>query len=286
MKRLIPSLAALITCFTCGTALAGSPEAQDSVLNDSSRRFAVRLHAELGFLSVLDHRLKLGTEGTYVDVRRDLGQDTLFAFGRVSGDVDIGWNRRHTVSLLYQPLNLESQVVAERDLQVEDVVYTAGTPINFRYSFPFWRISYLYDILPGDSEVGFGASLQIRNANIEYASQDGVQLRAVRDVGPVPVIKFRGRGFVRGRFWMGGEIDGFYAPIRYINGGSSDVEGAIVDASIRGGLALAYGVDTFLNVRYIGGGARGTSSDPDPFSDGFNTNWLHFMTVSLGVSLR
>ena len=286
MPRCVAILTFLFLVARGSLAHAGSPEAEDSVLNDPGRRFAVRLHAEVGFLSVLDHRLKLGTEGTYVDLRKDLGQDTLFAFGRLSADVDIGWNRRHTVVLLYQPLNLESQAVTERDLRVEDAVYRAGTPIDFRYSFPFWRISYLYDILPGDAEVGFGGSLQIRNANLEYASQDGVQLRAVRNVGPVPVVKFRGRGFVRGRFWMGGEVDGFYAPIRYINGGRSDVEGAIVDASLRGGLALSYGVDTFLNLRYIGGGARGTSSDPDPFSDGFNANWLHFLTLSLGVSLR
>ncbi len=286
MSRCIALITFLLAALTSSAAFAGSPEAEDSVLNDPGRRFAVRLHAEIGFLSVLDHRLKLGSDGTYVDLRDDLGQDTLFAFGRLSGDLDLGWDRRHTIVLLYQPLNLESQAVTERDLVVEDAVYVAGTPIDFRYSFPFWRISYLYDILPTDAEVGFGASLQIRNANLEYASQDGVQLRASRNVGPVPVIKFRGRGFVRGRFWMGGEVDGFYAPIRFINGGRSDVEGAIVDASLRAGLALNYGVDTYLNLRWIGGGARGTSSDPGPFSDGFNANWLHFLTLSLGVSLR
>lgn len=286
MPRCLAALTFALTALFGSAAWAGSPEAEDSVLNDPGRRFAVRLHAELGFLAVLEHRLKLGTDGTYVDLRGDLGQDTLFAFGRLSGDVDIGWARRHTVVLLYQPLQLRTQAVTERDLVVDGAVFRAGTPIDFRYGFPFWRISYLYDILPGDAEVGFGGSVQIRNANLEYASKDGVQLRAARDVGPVPVVKFRGRGFVRGRFWLGGEIDGFYAPIRYINGGRSDVEGAIVDASIRGGLALNYGVDTFLNLRYIGGGARGTSSDPDPFADGFTANWLHFLTLSVGVSLR
>ncbi len=286
MPRILVVLAFLLTSLGSALAHAGSPEAEDSLLNDPGRRFAVRLHAEFGFLSVLEHRLKLGSEGSTVDLRNEMGQDTLFAFGRMSTDLDLGWARRHTVVLLYQPLQLDSQAVVDRDLVIEDAVYRAGTPINFRYGFPYWRISYLYDILPGDAEVGFGGSLQIRNARLEYASQDGVQLRASRNVGPVPVLKFRGRGFVRGRFWMGGEVDGFYAPIRYINGGRSDVEGAIVDASLRGGLALQHGVDTFLNLRYIGGGARGTSSDPDPYSDGFSENWLHFLTLSLGVSLR
>lgn len=286
MPRTAAFLAFLLFSLTGAAAHAGSPEAEDSVLNDPGRRFAVRVHAEFGFLSVLEHRLKLGSEGSNVDLRNEMGQDTLFVFGRMSTDLDLGWDRRHTIVLLYQPLQLESQAIADRDLVIEDAVYRAGTPINFRYSFPYWRVSFLYDILPGDAEVGFGASVQIRNARLEYASQDGVQLRSTRNVGPVPVLKFRGRGFVRGRFWMGGEVDGFYAPIRYINGGRSDVEGAIVDASVRGGVALQHGVDTFLSLRYIGGGARGTSGDPDPYSDGFSENWLHFLTLSLGVSLR
>jgi len=41
-----------------------------------------------------------------------------------------------------------------------------------------------------------------------------------------------------------------------------------------------------VNLRYIGGGADGTSSDPDPGKDGYNKNWLSFMTLTLGVNLR
>ena len=265
---------------------AGSPDAPDSVINRRDRAVALRLHAEVGFVGVLSHRLKLGSQGTYVDLRRELGQDTLFAYGRFAADLDIGASRRHTITLLYQPLNLETQAVVERDIRVEDAVFTAGTPIDFRYGFPYWRASYLYDFLADDREVAIGGGMQIRNANIEYSAQDGSLLRASRNIGPVPLLKFRGRGFVRGGFWLGGEVAGFYAPIRFLNGGRSDVEGAIADASFRAGLAWRRGIDTYINIRYIGGGARGTSSDPGPFSDGFNGNWLHFMALSLGVSLR
>lgn len=290
MRSTIRWAAAALTGLLCAsapdTATAGSPEASDSVLNDPDRRVALRLHGELGFLGVLDHRLQLGRQGTYVDLRRDVGQDTLFVFGRLSADLDIGQARRHSIVFLYQPLDIRTQAVTERDLQIEDATITAGTPIDFRYGFPFWRASYLYDFLDGDREVAIGGGMQIRNARLEYSTGDGELLRASRNVGPVPLLKFRGRGFVRGNFWMGGEIDGFYAPIRFLNGGRTDVEGLIVDASLRAGLAWKRGVDTFLNVRYLAGGAQGTSSRPDPFSDGFNRNWLHFMTLSVGVSLR
>lgn len=286
MRWPIAGVAALLATALPRTSAASEPDAPDSLINDRDRPVALRLHAEIGFLAPLSHRLQFGSDGANLDVRKDLGQDTLFFFGRLSGDLDLGRSRRHTIILLWQPLDLRSRAVNDRDLQVENEIVAAGTPIDFRYGFSFWRISYLFDILRDDREVAFGLGLQIRNANIEFASADGSFLRSARDVGPVPLLKFRGRGFLRGRFWMGGEVDGFYAPIRYINASDSDVEGAIVDSSLRFGLAWKGGFDTFLNLRYLAGGARGTSSSPEPFSDGFTRNWLHFFTVSIGISLR
>ncbi len=271
---------------TPSEAQAAEPDAPDSLINRRDRRVALRLHAELGFLSVLDNRLKLGNEGTYVDLRRDMGLDTLFFFGRLSSDLDIGRRRRHSMVLLWQPLDLRSQAVTDRDLRVEDAVIPADTPVDFRYGFGFWRGSWLFDFFEDDREVAIGLGLQIRNANLEYATQDGTILRSARNVGPVPLLKFRGRGYVYQGLWVGGEIDGFYAPIRYINGGGTDVEGLIVDASARVGLSWAHGTDTFLNIRYVAGGAQGTSSSPMPYSDGFNKNWLQLLSVSIGVSLR
>ena len=42
----------------------------------------------------------------------------------------------------------------------------------------------------------------------------------------------------------------------------------------------------FFNLRYLGGGAVGTESNPNPPSDGYTKNWLHFITVSLGVEFQ
>lgn len=53
--------------------------------------------------------------------------------------------------------------------------------------------------------------------------------------------------------WWGTEIDGIYAPISGVNGSSSEVTGALLDASLR---------------------------------VGYTKNWLHFITVSLGVDFR
>ncbi len=41
-------------------------------------------------------------------------------------------------------------------------------------------------------------------------------------------------------------------------------------------------VRAFVNLRYLGGGAVGTSEDETGPGDGYVKNWLHFGTVTLG----
>lgn len=243
----------------------------------------VRLVAEAGYLAVLSHHIQFGRSGSDIDYRSDGGQDVLFPFLRFGAE--IAPSARHRVVLLYQPLALESRALHSRDLVVDDLTFPAGTATIFRYGFPFWRGSYLYDFDtdPRD-ELALGLSLQVRDATIEFESIDGTRFRSNRDVGPVPILKARWRQGVSGNWWLGAEIDGFYAPISYLNGSDEEVVGAIADASVRGGLRLEGGTELFVNVRYLGGGAKGSSERaPTEPGDGYVRNWIHFLTVTLGL---
>lgn len=238
---------------------------------------------ELGFLDPIWHKIQFDKDGTYFDYVEDGGQDVLFSFARLSAEVDFGG--RHRAIFVYQPLRLDTEVLLSEDLEVDNQVFPAGTPLRLAYGFPFYRASYLYDFWEEDGrELAIGASLQLRNATINFASSDGDLFRANRDVGPVPIIKVRYRQPFAQGWWAGFEADGFYAPIRYINGGDSDVEGAILDASVRLGYEFSEEIGGFVNMRYFGGGGEGTSSDNSGQGDGFTKNWLHFATVSLGFS--
>ncbi len=73
-----------------------------------------------------------------------------------------------------------------------------------------------------------------------------------------------------------------YAPVSYLNGSDNEVVGAILDASLRTGVKITDQVTGFLNLRYLGGGAVGTSDDVDGPGDGYVRNWLHFGTTSAG----
>ncbi|MFK7929961.1 MAG: hypothetical protein AB8H79_17340 [Myxococcota bacterium] len=266
-------------------ALWGSPALADdeTLLNRPDAPVQLRLGGEIGFLAVLAHKIQFGGEGSNIDYVKEGGQDNLFAAVRLQAEVR---SKRHSVILLYQPLDIQSDEIARRDLAVDGLVFPEGTPMQFRYRFPYYRASWMYDTAKRyDLEVSLGASLQIRNARIDFTSLNGDLKRSNRNIGPVPVLKARIRKDFDNGWFVGGEADGFYAPIKYINGSDNDVEGAILDASLNFGRPVRPGAEFFFNLRYIGGGASGTSSNPSNFTDGYTRNWLNFMVVSLGATV-
>ncbi|MGB9596901.1 MAG: hypothetical protein ACPL7B_11525, partial [Candidatus Poribacteria bacterium] len=137
-----------------------------------------------------------------------------------------------------------------------------------------------------DKEIAIGLSFQIRNASISFKSADGKLFRINSNVGPVPIFKFRSKYPFNDGLWFGTEIDGFYASGKYITGSTNDFEGAILDASVRLGFELTKYLDSYLNIRYIGGGAKGTEKDSPGPGDGFTDNWLKTIEVSLGFYVR
>ena len=252
----------------------------------SERPVDLTLNAELGFVAPVYHRVQFSRDGTYIDYVEEGGQNVLFSFARLSVDAQL--SDRHRLTLLWQPLDLQTRVRAARDLVVDGVTFPEGTPVDLRYSFPFYRLSYAYDIVHRErTQFALGPSLQIRNATLSVQSGDGELRRDRRDVGLVPILKVRARHQLESQWFFGLEADGFYAPIRYLNISDNDVVGAILDASLFVGAPVGEQVDAYLNLRYLGGGADGTSprqAERGP-SDGYTRNWLNLVTVSLGLSL-
>jgi hypothetical protein len=265
------------------TFLAATAFAAGFQLNDPDRSYAIELTAELGFLAPLSHTVKFSQDGDTLDYVRDGGQDNLFPVARPTAS--LRW-RRQVFTVLWQPLDLRTRVTLDDELRVDEVVFPAGRPIDLRYGFSFWRLSWGHRVLPDeDNELTLGLGLQIRNATIGFTAVDGSGSEVNRDIGPVPLLEVQWRRrFADGAFFEV-EADGFYAPIKYLNGGDVDVEGAIADIQLRGGLALHPPLEAFLGLRYLGGGASGTGT-PDGTGDGYTENWLHFLTVTLGARVR
>lgn len=248
------------------------------------------LRAEIGALGVLSHMVQVGKNGSRIDYRKDAGQENLFPYFRFEAGISIGCN--HQIEALYQPLDLVTRSAPVRPLNVDGVQFAAGQPMRFRYGFSFYRLSYFYKIrLAPKASLSLGGAAQIRNATLEFEALNGNGLRTRRDLGFVPLLGLRAHYAPTKKLWFGTEVVGFYAPIRYLNGGKSDVEGAIFDASLRMGMRASNKIYPYLNLRWVGGGAQGTSSKPKPIapplvSDGYTKNWLYLMSLSIGVRFQ
>jgi hypothetical protein len=251
---------------------------------------------EYGWLTVLDHVYQSGSSGTLFNYVTMGGQDILFPYQRYSVDVVLAG--RHRVTLLYQPLTLNTQTVLGRNgfasggITVDDVTFASGTEMDLKYGFDFWRVSYLYDFAKSpDTILGAGLSLQIRNASIVFASSDGTQQVVNQNVGPVPILKVRAAHWFNPQFGLDFEADGFYASSAFFNGSGRPFEGWVWDAAISARTRFAPKAGAYLTVRSIGGGANGQNAYP---ADTATTsgllsptyNRLATMAVTLGLSIE
>ncbi len=262
--------------------------ASASWLNNPDNSYEIRGTAETGFLGVLGHTIQFGKNGTKFDYVHEGSQDILFPFTRMSAELHL--KPRHTIVFLYQPLDVRTETYLEKPLILDSDTFPAGTPMNLRYGFDFYRASYQYDFLPDpDRELAIGASLQIRDAAISFSSKDGSRTRVYQDVGPVPALRFRSRLPLSHGTWAGVEIDGIYAQGKVVTGSTnveSSFRGALLDASLRYGMRMTQSLDAFINARYIGGGASGQQNVPQYRGDGYTDNWLGTVSLTLGLMFR
>lgn len=253
----------------------------------------IRLEAEAGAIKLFHHTYRSGAaiEGnTNFNFVAMGGQELLYPFQRLSAELGIG--ERHRVRLLYQPLVLATQTVAREDFKIDGVLFKLGTPVDIVYSFPFYRATYLYDLLPGPAYLGVGGALQLRNASISFTGfTDAAGTQAVRAVsqnlGPVPALAVYGEFPVGEGFYAGFELTGLYASSAFINGADFEFEGSILDASARVGFELRPGLSAFLNLRFLGGSAAGVSQYPDRFwsesQSNETSNYLATGSLTLGA---
>ncbi len=258
-------------------------------INDPNHNYELQGVIEAGAFGFRTHKIKFGPDGTVFDYVKYGRQNILFPFERYSFELHL--KPRHTLIALYQPLDLRTVTTLTERLIVDTDTFNAGTPMSLRYGFDFYRLSWLYDLWSSpEKELGFGLSLQLRNASIIFASLDGANQRVYQNLGPVPILKARLQLPLNRSVWLGSEIDGFYAQGSGITGSAnveSSFKGAILDASVRLGARFSRFLDGFVNLRYLGGGAEGQQKNPEnPDASGYTSNWFSALSFSLGIKIH
>jgi len=273
MKRFV-----LVFLLVCASALGFSQE----------RPVQVAFEAESGALKILHHTYKVGSTGSTFNFVTQGGQEILFPFERLTASATVF--DRHQIRFLYQSLELNTRITAREDFKIDTVTFSKDDVVDITYGFPFYRFTYLYDLLPGDAELSLGAALQFRNASISFTSADGSKRAISQNLGLVPALAISGRIPFGSLFFAGFDATGIYASSALFNGADFEFEGSILDASVRVGMVIQKGLESYVNLRFIGGSAAGVSQYPNEFwtqSVGKETaNYLATMALTIGGTVK
>lgn len=262
-----------IIVMSVGVVAAGAPAwAQAAPEGEDSGHVRAVLDHETGPLYVLQNEGRYGDTGTefYAD---DVGQqDNLFLVRRTS--LELGLGRRHTVIFLYAPLRAVTRVTLDRDIDFRGTDFAAGSVVDHEFFFDGYRASYLFGLLRRALSVDVGASLQVRNAAVTFASADGEVYAEESDIGLVFAFKTR-LTFApsdTGPYAML-DADGFATL-----GQVEEAEGSIYDVAVTLGVPVAQPLDVVLRGRLYGGGADVPSQPLD--------NYGQYVSATLGARLR
>ncbi|MCF8235967.1 MAG: beta-lactamase family protein [Bacteroidales bacterium] len=215
MKTLLYSISVL--CLAC--SLSNSVKAQ------------ARLDLETGLVFTGYNNVGIpGDGGTRFSLKDDLVPEPTF-FYRLSAAYTI--KSRHTVLLLYAPLQTKSEGRIPHEVLFEGEVFPENTPLEGTYKFNSYRLTYRYDIVKNPSlEFGLGITAKIRDAKIALSSPGLASEKT--NVGFVPLINFRLFWSVGERFGLLLEGDALAAP----QGRAEDVL-----------LAASYGLSDHFRIR-------------------------------------
>lgn len=149
-----------------------------------------------------------GDKGTLFSLKDDLKPEATVFYRLRAGYT---FNSRHTISVLYAPLEIKSEGSVPNDISFQEEVFPANTKLYGTYKFNSYRLTYRYDIVQKPKfEFGLGLTAKIRDARISLSSIGHLDEKT--NIGFVPIINFRLLWKVDDRFGLLIDGDALAAP--------------------------------------------------------------------------
>ncbi len=180
-----------------------------------------------------------------------------------AGRVYVTWRvaERHALRLLAAPLTLRETGALDAPVSFTGESFTPGAPVDARYTFNSYRLSYRYRMYEGAATtLWLGVTAKLRDAVIEL-EQGGTRGRKT-DLGFVPLLHLAGDWRLASRWALGLDVDA-------LAGGPGRAE----DVALELGYELSPRWSVQGGYRFVEGGA-----DVDEV---YTFAWLHYATVSL-----
>lgn len=200
--------------------------------------------------------------GTLFSLTDDLSTDPS-AFIRLRLGYRLG--KRHNLSLLIAPLTLKAKGQVDKDLNFSDETFPAGTPLEGKYTFNSYRLTYRFDLKRSPKWIiGIGFTAKIRDAAIRV---EGGGLKAEStNTGFVPLLNLLIQWNFAEKWHLLLEADALAAP-----GGQGRAEDIL--------LGLAYSVSDRIDIkagyRFVEGGA-----DVDTV---YNFTWVNYFMIGTTI---
>lgn len=216
----------------------------------------------LAFTGYNDVRIP-GNNGTLLSLKDDLKSETeLYYRIRLNYTMHV----RHTISLLYAPLETRSMGRVSNDILFQGAIFPANSEITGDYKFNSYRITYRYDIVKKPKfEFGLGFTAKIRDARIALSSfgQTAEKINA----GFVPIIHFRLAWNIKNKYGLLLEGDALAAP-----------QGRAEDVQIAATYTLSDRLIIRAGYRILEGGADNTEV--------YTFSLVHYTTVGLSFAFE
>lgn len=221
----------------------------------------IDLESGLVFTGYNDVRIS-GNQGTFFSLKDDLQSKTKI-FYRLRASYTI--KSRHTLSLLYAPLETKSEGSVAKNILFNGVLFPANTQLKGTYKFNSYRLTYRYDIVNKPKIVfGLGFTAKIRDAGISLASAG--QTVEKTNVGFVPIINFR-------LWWKINDTIGFLLDGDALAAPQGRAEDVLIAATYK----LSDNVNIRAGYRILEGGA-----DNDEV---YNFALIHYASIGISYAL-
>jgi hypothetical protein len=155
-------------------------------VNNINAQINIDLETGLVITGYNDVRIP-GDLGTLFSLKDDLSAKSKIYY-RLRASYTI--KSRHTLSVLYAPLEVKSEGKVPSDISFAGELFPANSAINATYKFNSYRLTYRYDFVQKPKfNFGLGFTAKIRDARIALES-NGLSAEK-SNIGFVPIINFR-----------------------------------------------------------------------------------------------
>lgn len=181
-------LAGAVALAAAAGAAPAAAIAVDSAGTPAAAGHRWSLDVEAGRVSTGYNDARIPSDGgTFFSLADDLASESR-AYWRARLTRRLG--ARESLSLLVAPLRVDAAGALDRDLSFAGAVFPAGAPLQGRYRFDSYRLTWRHDRAPaGRWELGYGVTAKLRDAAIRVAG--GGQTAEKKNTGFVPLLNFR-----------------------------------------------------------------------------------------------